>query len=295
MLVFFGTSHHSAQFLKLILEKGLKVDLVVSSVPKPIGKKQILVENPVVTTAKEKNISFLTSLDTLPLTMKQSNNETIGLILDFNKIVPAEIINLFSKGIINIHFSKLPQYRGASPVQYTILNGDKEAWITYYLIDENLDTGKVLTQTSLSLDLTENTEVLYQKLTEKASGEIKQVLENYLENKIMPKSQEGIPTLARKLKTENCKIDFSKPAEETERLIRAAYPEPGAWTLLHQACPTARRGSGGQAKRLKILKAHLENGKLMLDQVQLEGKNPVTWKQFVQGHPQSSLASPEAS
>ncbi len=290
MLVFFGTSRHSAQFLKLILEKGLKINLVVSSPSKPIGKKQILTENPIAIEAKKLNIPVVLSLSDLSETMKQYNNATIGLILDFNKIIPAETINLFSKGIINIHFSKLPRYRGASPVQYTILNGDKEAWISYYLIDENLDTGKVITQTSLLLDLTENTEILYQKLTEKASSEIKRVLENYLENKIMPKSQEGIPTFTRKLKTENCQIDWLKPPVETERLIRAAYPEPGAWTeiVLSIKKQVLR-------KRLKILSAHLDKEKLVLDQVQLEGKNPVTWKQFVQGHPQFSLASPEAS
>jgi len=290
MLGFFGTSHHSAMFLTLVLEKGLKVNLVVSCPPKKVGKKQILTKNPTVSLAKEKNIPFITDLKEL----SNYKDLLIGVILDFNKIIPLETINLFPKGIINIHFSKLPQYRGASPVQYTILNGDKEAWISYYLIDEKLDTGKVLTQTSLALTLLENTEILYQKLIQKASGEISGVLENYLSNKIAPKKQEGISTLTKKLKTENCKIDWSKPPKEIDQLIRAAYPEPGAWSEIVLSLPAGKAGIKYQVlrKRLKVLKAHLENDKLVLDIVQLEGKKPVTWKQFLQGYPQSLLACP---
>ena len=86
--------------------------------------------------------------------------------------------------------------------------------------------------------------------------------------------------MSHKLKSENCQIDWSKPAVEIERLIRAAYPEPTAWTFVQ--IPSE--------KRLKILKAHLENQKLVPDQVQLEGKKPVTWKQFQEGYPSVALS-----
>ncbi len=283
MLVFFGTSPRSAKFLKLAADNGNEFDLVVSEPPKPIGKKQISTENPTVLAAKELKIDFITSFEKL-----KPDNLVLGLILDFNKIIPNRTINLFKTGIINVHFSRLPQYRGPAPVQYTILNGDKEAWITYYLISEKLDEGKILKQTFLNLGFTENTESLYQKLIAKSALEIKNVLEEYLGGKITPAPQQGTPSSTHKLTTENCRIDWSKKPTEIERLIRAAYPEPGAWTLLR---PASRRDFGGQAKRLKILKAHLENNQLVLDQVQLEGKKPVTFKQFQQGHPNINLTS----
>jgi methionyl-tRNA formyltransferase len=282
MLVFFGTSPRSAKFLELAIENELKVGGVVSEPPKPIGKKQVLIENPTVSFAKEKGIPVYLSLSDLG----NLGNLSLGLMLDFNKIIPEQIIDLFPQGILNLHFSKLPQYRGPAPVQYTILNGDKEAWITYLLIDKNLDAGKIITQTSLPLDLTENTESLYQKAVAKAASEISAVTNDYLSNKIQPSSQEGIPSSTKKLTVKNCKIDWTRPPEQNERLIRAAYPEPGAWTNVN----IKYQMSNVKTLRLKILKAHLKNKELILDQVQLEGKNPVTWKQFQEGYPTSTLS-----
>lgn len=291
MLTFFGTSHRSALFLEQALQNGLKIDLVVSEPPKPIGKKQIVTENPVVSVAKKINLRYLSDLSNL----SDLDTLNIGLILDFNKIIPNEIINLFSKGIINIHFSKLPQYRGPAPVQYTILNGDKEAWITYYLISEKLDAGKIISQTSLPLDLTENTEILYQKLIEKSAGEVGKILEDYTNGLLIPQVQSGIPSNTRKLTTENCQIDWGKSPVEIEHLIRAAYPEPETWSfVILNDNEGSRRDSSvtpqnDNTKKLKILKSHLENEKLVIDTVQLEGKNPVSFKQFQEGYPEAKL------
>ncbi len=283
--VFFGTSSHSAQFLDLAVKNGLKFDLVVAAPAKPTGRRQILAENPTVAMAKQHQISYLTSLAEL---LKQSNEITIGLMLDFNQIVPKEIIDLFPKGIINIHFSKLPADRGPAPVPATILNGDKVAWISYFLITEKLDEGPILTQTSLPLTGREDTQTLYEKLIGKASGEIKKIIDDYLAGKIIPQPQKGEPTWTQKLTTEKARIDWTKPPIEIDRLIRAAYPEPGAWTeVTADRLQTTDYGK----KRLKILKAHLENGKLIPDLLHLEGKKPVTWKQFLEGHPGACFAS----
>ncbi|MCL5090486.1 MAG: hypothetical protein M1514_00575, partial [Patescibacteria group bacterium] len=162
MIVFFGTSSHSALFLEKAIQNGLKVDLVISSPPKPVGRKQILTENPTITLAKKLEIPFITSLK--EITIYQDSKITTGIILDYNRIIPQTIIDKFLKGIINIHFSKLPRYRGPSPVQATILNGDQEAWITYYLITAGLDEGPILSQTSLPLTKLESTVTLYELL-----------------------------------------------------------------------------------------------------------------------------------
>lgn len=311
MLVFFGTSPRSARFLDLAIQNGLKVDLVVSSPPKPIGKEQILTENPVVTLAKKLGIPHTVILsemkDLLNVLKKDSSpakpdqndtaqdNQSLGFILDFQQIVPNSVINLFEKGIINVHFSKLPLLRGPAPVQYTILSGNKNGWITYYLIDEKLDAGPIIAQTSLPLDLTENTETLYQKLIEKSAQEAPHIVNDYLSDRIRSSQQRGVPTFTKKLTSENCKIDWKKSPEEIDRLIRAANPEPGAWTEVELRIknPSFAKATAGRQesriKRLKITNAHLEQGKLVLDTVLLEGKNPVSIKQFEQGYPQFEL------
>jgi methionyl-tRNA formyltransferase len=273
MIVFFGTSEYSAKFLDLVIKNGLKIDLAVSAPPKSTGRKQVLTENPVVLLAKEKQIPFVPDLNEVPSAM-------VGLMLDFNRLIPRLVIDRFEKGIINIHFSKLPQYRGPAPVQKTLLQGDKETWISYFLITEKLDEGPILAQTRLSLEGTETTATLYRKLVEKAAKEALQIVADYLDNKISPKPQKGSPSYAKKLTTNEAKIDWKKPAQAIERLIRAASSEPGAWTEVRLKTKNLR---------LKILNAHLEGKKLVLDQVQLEGKSPVSWKQFQEGYPGASF------
>jgi methionyl-tRNA formyltransferase len=282
MTVFFGTSSYSALFLDQAIKNGLRVNLVVTAPSKPIGRKQILTENPTVSAVKKHNIPFIDNLN--QLTHYPPNQLTLGLILDYHRLIPQSIIDLFSKGIINIHFSRLPQYRGPAPVQYTILNGEQKAWLTYFLITEKLDEGPVLTQTSFKLDGNETTQGLYQKLTLKAAAEIKAILKDYLAGKITPQTQQGKPSYTQKLSSEKAKIDWRKNPGEIERLIRAAFPEPTAWTEVKIPAD-----SQFQTKRLKILKAHLENTRLALDQVQLEGKNPVSWKQFKEGYLEAKI------
>ncbi len=274
MQVFFGTSPRSALLLEKAVKAGLKVDLVVSQPAKPIGKKQTLTENPTVSLAKKLSIPYLEKMEAL----FNLPSPKLGIILDFNKIVPQRIIDYFQKGIINVHFSKLPCYRGPAPVQYAILNGDKIAWISYYLISEKLDQGKILVQTALDLTLKETADELYLKLIDRSSSEIQKIARGFLNGKILPQPQVGIPTYTHKLTFQNCRIDWNKSSQEIERLIRAAYPEPGAWCEINL-----------QAKKLKILKSHLEKEKLVLDEVQLEGKKPVSWNQFKQGYPKAKI------
>jgi methionyl-tRNA formyltransferase len=273
MLIFFGTSHYSAQFLDLVTKNGLKIDLVVSSPPKLTGRKQVLTENPVILLAKERKISFATDLKEVPTAQ-------LGLMLDFNRIIPSSIIDRFEKGIINIHFSKLPAYRGPAPVQATILNDKKEAGITYFLITEKLDEGPVLIQMAFPLSGTETTGELYEKMTQKAAQEAPKVIVNYLDNKVIPKPQKGSFSYTKKLTAKEAKIDWRGSAAEIDRLIRAVSPEPGAWTLVKIK---------GRQLRLKIRQAHLENDQIVLDTVQLEGKRPVSFKQFMTGYPKAEI------
>lgn len=284
MIVFFGTSPYSAKFLELATKNGLKIEMIVSAGPKPIGRKQILTENPVITFAKANKIPFHTALAKISPKEDQIDRETIGLMFDFNRIIPKNIIDLFPKGIINIHFSKLPKYRGPAPVQATILNGDKEAWISYYLIDEKLDEGKIITQTSLPLKQTETTQSLYEILLQKVVSEIGKVVTDFAEGSNLL-TQTGTATYTEKLTTEKAKINWEKSPEEIDRLIRAAFPEPGAWTTVR----IKDQKSKIKDMRLKIIKAHLKNEKLILDEVQLEGKNKVTWPELQAGYPQVSF------
>jgi methionyl-tRNA formyltransferase len=129
----------------------------------------------------------------------------------------------------------------------------------------------------------ESTAILYKLLLDKASKDINRLITDYKDKLIYPENQEGKPSFTQKLDTNSVKIDWSKSDVEIDRLIRASYPEPGAWTEIDLGFKNK------DVKRLKVLKAHLENNQLILDLVQLEGKNPVSWKQFQEGYPEAEI------
>jgi len=210
----------------------------------------------------------------------------VGVLASFGAIVPEKVLNFPKKGILNIHPSLLPRYRGASPVQAAILNGDQQTGVTIIKLDEKVDHGPIVSQFTEEIRPNDTAEFLYQRLFTQGTEVLKTILPAYLEGRIEPKPQNHrFATYTKKLARENGKINWRKPGSYNERFIRAMSLWPGAWTLLS---PPAG-GFGGQAKRLKILKAHLKNKKLVLDTVQLEGKKPVTWKQFQEGYPETKI------
>jgi len=207
----------------------------------------------------------------------------LGVVASFGSLIPQNIINLPQKGLLNLHPSLLPKYRGPTPVPTAILNEEKETGLTIIKVDEQIDHGPIVAQFKEAIKEKDTSESLLNRLFKIGSEVLITILPSFLEGKIELREQNhSQATYTQKLTREEGQIDWSKPIDYQERFIRAMFPWPGAWTIL-------RQGSGGQAKRLKILKAHLENKKLVLDLVQLESKNPVTWKQFLEGYPEAEI------
>lgn len=229
------------------------------------------------------------------------------VVADYGLIIPDLIFCLPKNGAINIHFSRLPEYRGASPVQYTILYGEKSAFITFQKMAAKMDTGDIIFRQKFPLSGREKTADLYPFLFRKASEILPEVINNYISGKIktlkqvekkatytkMLTRQDGfLPwkvfaalTQARKTvlspdlfpeKSALFKAFSSSGASvaTAERAIRAFTPWPGVWTLL----------PGG--KRLKILAAEVKENRFLPVTVQIEGKKPVSWKQFLEGYPE---------
>ncbi|KKU15949.1 MAG: Methionyl-tRNA formyltransferase, partial [Candidatus Woesebacteria bacterium GW2011_GWC2_45_9] len=192
--------------------------------------------------------------------------------------IPKIVIDTFPHGILVVHPSLLPKYRGASPIQGAIANGDKQVGVTIIKMDEKMDHGPIVSQFKEETRPDDTTDTLRARLFERSKDVIVEMIEPYLQGKIKPKEQNHDEATYTKIITkQNGFIDLEKTnPEEAERFIRAMQPWPQAWTLIGK-------------KRLKVLKAHLENGKLVLDEVQLEGKNPVSWKEFKMGYPKVAL------
>jgi len=271
-IVFFGTPDYVLPVLtslhkKFVTGPGISpIAAVVTQSPKPTGRKQILTYSPVDKWAHEHKIDIFYQSSEL---IKNSVKADIGVLAAYGEIIPKTVIDTFPHGILVVHPSLLPKYRGASPIQGAIANGDKQVGVTIIKMDEKMDHGPIVSQFKEETRPDDTTDTLRARLFERSKDVIVEMIEPYLQGKIKPKEQNHDEATYTKIITkQNGFIDLEKTnPEEAERFIRAMQPWPQAWTLIGK-------------KRLKVLKAHLENGKLVLDEVQLEGKNPVSWKEF---------------
>lgn len=227
----------------------------------------------------------------------------LAVVADYGLIIPKEIFEIPRYKTLNIHFSRLPDLRGPSPVQFTILTGTKSAWITVIIMAEEMDTGDIIWQkeiTSFNIDH-ETSESLYEKLFNIAATELPNIINNYINNDLKPQKQDHSKATYTKILTREDGFIPPKLLDDAlkgapsgvklERTIRAFTPWPGVWT---EVKITDNRKQITK-KRLKILQAHLASQgetlqeRLVLDLVQLEGKKPVSWKQFKEGYPNYSF------
>lgn len=285
-IVFFGTPDFVLPICEALRNlKDFHLAAVVTGPDKPVGRRQILTSSPVKQWALDHNVPVISEdLKSSILNLKSD----LGILAAYGKIIPQEIIDLFPKGILVIHPSLLPKYRGASPVPAAILKGDKETGVTIFKMDSLMDHGPIITQFREKIKADDTTESLLLRLFNKTSVSLLTILKPYIEDKIIPTVQNHKKaTFCPLLKKEDGKINWHWPALKIDRLIRAMIPWPGAWTELE----IGKQESESSRKRLKILKAHLEKEKLFLDLVQLEGKKPVSWRQFKQAYPQAKITS----
>lgn len=286
-IVFFGTPKYVIPVLEALKGAKHEIAAVVTQPPKPVGRKQELTPSPVAQWAKKRRLPLLTDATAQRYAVAKAD---VGVLASYGRIVPPEVVHAFPHGILNIHPSLLPKYRGASPVEAAIAAGDKQTGVTIMKLDEKLDHGPILAQFTENIKPQDTCASLRERLFRKGAEVLTATLPAYLEGRITPREQDhSKATYTALIKKEHGFIPVGKlaaavkdgtRAAELERLVRAFYPWPGAWTNVH----INRKSS--IVNRLKILKTHVEGGKLILDQVQLEGKKPVSWQQFKQGYPQ---------
>lgn len=305
-LAFFGSSPNSVTVLTKLLESGFTIAAVVTVPPKPVGRKQILTKSPVQSFAEDHALSVLTPepLDAEFAQRFASKPLTVGIAAYYAKLIPKDILNHPKLGFLNLHPSLLPKYRGASPAEYAILNGEKETGLTIIKMDEKFDHGPIIAQFKEEIREDDTAETLYNRLFIKGAEVLVTILPSWIEGHITPRPQNHkqatfAPRLTRDdgfvpwetvqaaLNGETVPLEqisglFKKAAEFLrkkdllltpysillERAVRAFHPWPGVWTKV--------KVKSGE-KRLKILNAHLEGNKLVIERVQLEGKQPMEY------------------
>ncbi|GLI54310.1 methionyl-tRNA formyltransferase [Thermodesulfovibrio yellowstonii] len=293
-IIFFGTPEFAVPSLKALISRGEKILLVVTQPDKPKGRGKNLqapeikkvalqYELPLCQPEKIKDEHFIKKLKSL--------NPEFAIVVAYGKILPKEILEIPKHGCINLHASLLPKYRGAAPIQWALINGEKITGVTTMIIDEGLDTGPILLQKEISINDEDNAETLSEKLSVVGAELIIETIDKMRKGIITPKPQTGEITYAPQLKKDDGKINWNNSAKKIFNLVRGTYPWPCAFSFLKDERVKIIKTEvlEGNAAPGLIIKAKNElivgtqDGLLRILLIQPEGKKIMTAKEFISG------------
>ena len=305
-LVYFGSPEFSAEVLEsVILSKQVNVVGVVTTPDKPTGRQQILTPSPIAVLAGRYDLPIYkpVKFDDANLSHLKLLKPDIFLVVSFGKIIPQSWLSAPSIGTFNIHFSLLPKYRGALCISEAIKNQDPETGVTLMVMDSLMDHGPIVSKTKVAIGIDDNLATLTTKLTQTSKEMLKQNLpEICAQNYSQTPQNESQATFTPSHKTLThssayiqwktirlaLTINNQELSTKVHALIRSLSPEPGAWTIIpNNNTPVILADAGIHPENsieLKLLKTSLVSEKLIIDTIQLPGKQPISWKQFLAGH-----------
>ena len=279
-------------------EAGHEITLVVSQPDKPKGRGHAMVPTPVKAVAEELGIPVFQ-----PVKIREAKDvlekteADVCVVAAFGQIIPASILHMKKYGCINVHASLLPKYRGAAPIQWAVIDGEKESGVTIMQMDEGLDTGDMLAKAIVPLDEKETGGSLFDKLSEAGGRLCVETLAKLEKGEITPEKQGESPTAyASMLDKKMGNIDWNKSAVVIERLVRGLNPWPSAYTHLDGktlkiwACDvlpqSASKGESGEILEVTKDAIHVQTGDgiLMLREIQLAGKARMDAGAFLRGY-----------
>lgn len=297
-IIFMGTPAFALPSLRLLYKTREDILGVITQPDRPRGRGQYLTPPPVKTMALEyglpvhqprriKDESFLQFL-------RESKAEMV-VVVAFGQILPAEVLRLPKNGCINLHASILPKYRGAAPINWAIMKGEKETGITTMLMDKGVDTGPYYLQKSISIEEDDTAGTLSEKLGRIGADLLVETIRRIRSGEISPKPQIGEPSYAPVLKKENGLIDWRKRAVEIYNQIRGMDPWPGAYTYHKGKVWKIWKGSviynGTEDTPGKItettkcgIKVSTGEGSFLITEIQLENRKRMAVKEYLQGH-----------
>ncbi len=303
-ILFMGTPDFAATILKKLIESKYEIIGVVTQPDKQKGRGQEISFSPVkelaikhelkvFQPAKVKEEQFLQ-------TIKELSPEVI-VVAAFGQILPKPLLDLPRKGCICVHASLLPKYRGAAPIQYSIIDGEKETGITIMHMDVGIDTGDIILQDSIPITEEETGGSLFDKLAELGGETLLKALQKLEDNSAVRVPQDNDKaTYVKMINKEMGNIDFTQPAVSIERLIRGLNPWPSAYTFLEgktlklwrASVEESVEGSNSEAIPGEVIELRKDSlavmtgkGILVIKELQLEGKKRMSVDAFLRGYP----------
>ena len=301
-IVFMGTPEFAVASLDALKKAGFNIVGVVTAPDKPAGRGMQLQQSAVKKYALEQDLKILQpeKLKNPDFLVELKNlHADLQVVVAFS-MLPEVVWNMPSKGTINLHGSLLPQYRGAAPINWAVINGEKETGVTTFKLKHEIDTGNILLQRSFPIGEDETAGEVHDKMKEIGAQLLVETIKGISEGTLNEQSQSEIIENNQSIKhapkifTETCKIDFTKTAEKVHNLIRGLFPFPGAFTTLQGKTlkifrskkiiktPDDRPGTFNTDQKT-YLHFNCTDGMIDVLELQLEGKKRMKVEEFLRG------------
>jgi methionyl-tRNA formyltransferase len=294
-IVFFGTPAFAVHFLRALVESGEEIVAVITQGDKKKGRNRMPFSPPVKESAMRYGISVLQPTNIKdPAFFRELSamRPAMIIVVAYGMILPSAILNLPPYGCVNVHASLLPKYRGAAPIQWALLNGEKKTGVTTMFMNEGLDTGPILLQEETEITDEDNAETLGEKLSDLGVSLLMKTVRGLKDSSLKPLPQVGTPSCAPPLKKEDGRIDWCKSATEIFNFVRGMYPWPCAYCYFGRErikiiSAKIIGGSGTPGRAEKVSKKELlvgtGEGLISIVELQPEGKRPMPASAFLQG------------
>lgn len=292
-----GTPEFAVPSLENLINHKYEVVAIFTKPDRPVGRKQQIVFSPIKQLAINNNIPVFQpqSLKEATVISKiKSLNPDFIVVVAYGKILPKDVLDIPKHGCINVHGSLLPKYRGAAPIQWSIINGERQSGVTTMLMDEGLDTGDILYSRTVNIDDNQNFGELYKELSKIGAKLLIYTLEQIQNNNIVRiKQDDNLASYCSIIDKSLGKIDWHKNSYQIRNLIRGLNPMPTAYTFLDgkrlkiynaKISHTTQESPGKIIDFEKFIVACGENTSLEILDLQMEGKKRMSTLDFVRGY-----------
>lgn len=295
-IVFMGTPDFAVPTLEKLAGSEHKILAVYTQPNKPVGRKQVLTPPDVKVCAEKYGIPVYqptTLKDEISYIELNEFNPDVIVVVAYGKILPKEILDIPRYGCVNVHGSLLPKYRGASPIQSAVLNGDKVSGITTMYMGVGLDTGDILLQSETEIGENETSAELFDRLSVMGADLLLETLTALENGTIKPIPQDdSLATHTAKITKDLCPIDWTKPNTEVHNKVRGLQTWPVATSTvngkdikIHSTLLCEKHGEAGEVISTNPLTVACGSGSVIIKELQLNGKKRMDSKSFLLGHP----------
>jgi methionyl-tRNA formyltransferase len=300
-IVFMGTPEFAVGILDTIIKNNYEVVGVITAADKPAGRGQKLKYSAVKEYALANNLTLLQPIslkDETFLAELKALNANLQIVVAF-RMLPKVVWEMPSLGTFNLHASLLPNYRGAAPINWAIINGETKTGVTTFFIDDKIDTGAMILSSEIPIDETENAGHLHDRLMELGSNTVIETLKMIEKGNVSREIQKDTADIktAYKLNKENCKIDWTKSALEINNLIRGLSPYPAAWCFFRDkneewnvkiydatiSIEEHHYSIGSLICTKKEMKVAVKNGFIQILHLQFPGKKKMSTPELLNG------------